>query len=166
MRPLVCMQPVLRHLAARQPEVSCGCPCVSITCCWAAGSHLVLLGPVLISLPSPGLISAAVRGWGGSLELRQDQLWVCAAGGSRATSSSGVTLSMGLKCEPDLVNLGFLWGFVKNWAPLERRLLPSEIGAGVVGSLPCACWCFVADHKEAPGLAQPWNFHSWLSKER
>lgn len=79
---------------------------------------------------------------------------------------AGVTLSMSLKCEPDLVNLGFLWGFVKNRAPLERRLLPSEIGAGVIGSLPCVCWCLAADHEEAPGLARPWNFHSWLSKER
>lgn len=120
----------------------------------------MLLGPVLISLPSPGLISAAVRGRG--------VLWSSAriSFGFVLLREAGVTLSMSLKCEPDLVNLGFLWGFVKNRAPLERCLLPSEIGAGVVGSLPCVCWCLAADHKEAPGLARPWNFHSWLSKER
>lgn len=89
------MQPVLRHLVARQPEVSCGtCLC----------EHHLLLGSreptgaagTCARRPacSRARFSCGARAVG-PLELRQDQLWVCAAGGSRAANSGGVTLSTG-----------------------------------------------------------------------
>lgn len=159
MRPLVCSQCFgISQLASQK------CPAgVPVSASPAAGQP----GATwcywdLCSSPCLLLDSFQLRCEGGGV------LWSSAriSFGFVLLGEAGVTLSMSLKCEPDLVNLGFLWGFVKNRAPLERRLLPSEIGAGVIGSLPCVCWCLAADHEEAPGLARPWNFHSWLSKER